>query len=76
MKYIFIAYLFSVISIHILHYKLSQTLNSLTKKIKVDTLCGTEGVKDKISTTAQENCSGGKTWAWRATLVICVFCRN
>jgi hypothetical protein len=32
MKYIFIAFLFSVINIHILHYKLSQTLNSLTKK--------------------------------------------
>jgi hypothetical protein len=37
--------LFNVINIHILHYKLSQTSNSLTeKKIKVDTLCGTEGV--------------------------------
>jgi hypothetical protein len=32
MKYIFIAYIFSVINIHILHYKLSQTSNSLTEK--------------------------------------------
>jgi hypothetical protein len=45
MKYIFIAYIFSVINIHILHYKFSQTSNSLTeKKVKVDTLCGAEGV--------------------------------
>jgi hypothetical protein len=32
MKYIFIPYLFNVINIHILHYKLSQTSNSLTAK--------------------------------------------
>jgi hypothetical protein len=32
MKYIFIQYLFNVINIHILHYKLSQTSNSLTEK--------------------------------------------
>jgi hypothetical protein len=32
MKYIFIAYMFSVINIHILHYKLSQTSNNLTEK--------------------------------------------
>jgi hypothetical protein len=32
MKYIFIPYLFNVINIHILHYKLSQTSNSLTEK--------------------------------------------
>jgi hypothetical protein len=32
MKYIFIPYLFNVINIHILHYKLSQISNSLTEK--------------------------------------------
>jgi hypothetical protein len=44
MKYIFIPYLFNVINIHIFRYKLSQTSNSLTEKVKVDTLCGTERV--------------------------------
>jgi hypothetical protein len=33
MKYIFISYLFNVINIHILHYKLSQTSNRLTEKM-------------------------------------------
>jgi hypothetical protein len=32
MKYIFISYLFNVININILHYKLSQISNNLTKK--------------------------------------------
>jgi hypothetical protein len=32
MKYIFIPYLFNVINIHILHYKISQTSNILTEK--------------------------------------------
>jgi hypothetical protein len=32
MKYIFTPYLFNVINIHIIHYKLSQTSNSLTGK--------------------------------------------
>jgi hypothetical protein len=32
MKYIFIPYIFNIINIHILHYKLSQTSNSLTEK--------------------------------------------
>jgi hypothetical protein len=32
MKYIFKPYLFNVINIHILHYKISQTSNILTEK--------------------------------------------
>jgi hypothetical protein len=39
-----ITQLFDVMNIRILHYKFSQTSNSLTEKIKVDNLCGTEGV--------------------------------
>jgi hypothetical protein len=49
MKYIFIAYIFSVINIHILHYKLSQISNNLTEKSQSGPLCGTEGVNCRMT---------------------------
>jgi hypothetical protein len=44
MKYIFIPYLFNVINIHIIYYKLSQTSNSLTEKNQSGHSLRTEGV--------------------------------
>jgi hypothetical protein len=44
MKYIFIAHIFSVINIHIVHYKLSQTSNSLTEKSQSEHYLLAEGV--------------------------------